>query len=60
MRKIYVVRKYVVASSVEEALQKEKKIPVDDCWLEEQTQKDWLEEKSGKNLSKIGFYNEER
>ena len=60
MRKIYVVRKYVVASSVEEALQKEKKTPVDDCWLEEQTQKDWLEEKSGKHLQKIGFYNERK
>lgn len=53
MRKIYVVRKYVVANSVEDALKKEKDIKVDDCWLEESTQKAWLEDRAG--IKSIGF-----
>lgn len=53
VQKIYVVRKYIVANSVIEALQKERTQPVDDCWAEESTHKEHLEELSKKNP--IGF-----
>ena len=59
MRKIYVVRKYVVATSVEDALKKEKDTKVDDCWLEEQTQKAWLDDRAGV-IRNAGFNRDER
>lgn len=55
MRKIFVIRKYVVANSVEEALEKEKSAKVDDCFLEELSQKAWLEDRIGLN-NNIGFH----
>ena len=33
MNKQYVIRKYVMAESIEEALKKEKKITADECWI---------------------------
>lgn len=36
MKNIYIIRKYVVASSIPDALKKEKQTPVTDCWLDEQ------------------------
>lgn len=44
MRKIYIVRKYVQADSIEEALRKEKKIAPCDCWLTDYSQIQHLEE----------------
>lgn len=41
-KKIYVVRKYIIASSAQEALKIEPKTPVDDCWAEDETHKDFL------------------
>lgn len=35
--KLYVVRKYVFAHSIEEAMQMEKHVAPDDCWLDD----DW-------------------
>lgn len=59
MKKIYVVRKYVVANSVEDALEKEKNAKVDDCWMEEQTQKHWLDDKVGVR-DRMGFNHNDR
>lgn len=33
--KRYIVRKYVMAKSIVEAVEKEKKQPADDCWIDE-------------------------
>lgn len=35
MKKIYVVRKYVIADSIIDAMKKEKKQEADDVWLED-------------------------
>lgn len=43
MKKVYIVRKYIVAESVAEALRKEKKTKVDDCWAEEKTLNQFIE-----------------
>jgi len=52
MKKIYVVRKFVLAESVIEALQKERTQPVDDCWAEESTHKEFLHDQQKET---IGF-----
>ena len=51
---IYVIRKYVKASSAAEAIKKEKDITVHDCWLEEQTQKEIIN-RLYEEKEKIGF-----
>lgn len=51
MSDLYVIKKYVVAESAEDAIKKEKKYPVSDVWLDE----DWKIEKI-KNTD-IGFKN---
>ena len=35
MRKLFVIKKYVMANSAKEAIKKEKEIPVDDVWIDE-------------------------
>lgn len=40
---IYIIRKYVLANSAKEAIRKEKSVQVNDCWLEENSQKTYLE-----------------
>lgn len=40
MDKLYVVRKYVMAESAEQAIKKEVKHPVHDVWLDD----DWFKE----------------
>lgn len=35
MKKLYVVRKYIVASSAQEAIKLESRCPVDDVWVDE-------------------------
>lgn len=37
MKKVYIVRKYVVAKSVQEALKKEKKQAPDDCYIDQKS-----------------------
>lgn len=44
MKKIFIVRKFVVADSVSDALAKEKDADVADCWLDEHSQKELKEE----------------
>lgn len=36
MKNIFIIRKYVIANSVSDALKKEKQTPVADVWLDEQ------------------------
>lgn len=57
MKKIYVIRKYVLASSAEEAIRLSKRKAVDDCWVEDETHKKVLDIqiKKGNN---IGFFND--
>ena len=33
--KLYIIRKYVFARSARHAIAQESKVPVDDCWLDE-------------------------
>jgi len=43
MKKIYIVRKYVVANSVKEAIKKEKTITPEDVYLEDTSQRMFME-----------------
>lgn len=38
-QKLYIVRKYIMATSVKDAIRKDKKEPVDDCWLDDDYKK---------------------
>lgn len=49
--KMYVVRKYIMASSAKEALKKEIRTPADDCWIDEE----WKKGGGGTLESAIGF-----
>lgn len=42
-KKIYIIRKYIIATSAKQALKLEKNQPADDCWVEDSMQKEWLE-----------------
>ncbi len=55
MKKIYVVRKYVFAEDIAEALKVEKKSPIHEVYLEEGAIKDLLFTLSGKDPTKVGF-----
>lgn len=46
----YVIRKYVMASSAQEAIRMDKRTPVDDCWVDEK----WLDKFDSK-LFDVGF-----
>lgn len=48
MQKIYIVRKYVSAKSIEDAIKKEKDIKPDDVWLTDYSTNQRLEEISPK------------
>ncbi len=48
MKKIYIIRKYVPAETIESAIRKEKKIPVTDAWLTEYSTTQHLSEISPK------------
>lgn len=50
MKQIYVLRKYVQADSIEEAIKKDKKTPVVDCWLTEYSTTQHLENLSPKHV----------
>ncbi len=54
MKKIYVIRKYVLAESAEEAIRLSKRQKVDDCWVEDETHKKILNIQIEKS-NKIGF-----
>ncbi len=54
MKKIYIIRKYVLASSAKEAIKLSERKPVDDCWAEDDTHKDQLRELV-KSANSLGF-----
>lgn len=54
MKNIFIVRKYVIALSVADAVKKEKKTPVADVWLDEQC-KNYLVDAVMKHEKKTGF-----
>jgi hypothetical protein len=49
--KLFVVKKYVMAKSAQEALKKEKKQDADDCWVDEE----WRKSNTDKLAQAIGF-----
>ncbi len=44
MKKIYVIRKYILASNMQEALRLESNQKPDDCWCDDDTHKGILSE----------------
>jgi hypothetical protein len=53
MKKLFVIRKYVMAENAKKAIVEEKKHPVDDVWIDD----DWKKENLSKDNKKIGFNN---
>lgn len=49
--KRYIVRKYIMAKNINQALKKEKITRVDDCWVDE----DWKKDNPNQLVSAIGF-----
>ncbi len=39
MKKLFVIQKYVIATSIEEAMVLERKIVADECWLDDEWKK---------------------
>ena len=50
-KKMFVVKKYIMASSAKEALRKERKVAADDCWVDD----DWRKNNTDNLASAIGF-----
>lgn len=58
-KRLYIIKKYVVASSVAEALRRDKKEPVHDIYLEEKSHQKVLEETNEaihKDKRSMGFF----
>ena len=55
MKKVYIVRKYILANSVGEALRKEKKHKPDDAYVEEKSINNFIENLTKPKESPIGF-----
>lgn len=51
IEKRYIVRKFILAKSASDALKKERKFKADECWVDEEFEK----EKIKQNPSAIGF-----
>lgn len=49
--KLFIIRKYIMASSAIEAIRKERKLPVDDVYVDDE----WKKEASNNLASAIGF-----
>jgi len=49
--KRYIVKKYIMAKSIKEALKKERRTIPDDCWVDE----DWRKDNPNKLESAMGF-----
>lgn len=54
-KQVYVIRKYIEASSALEAIKNESKTVVHDCYLEDTSQKTIIEKMYEKENIKIGF-----
>jgi len=53
-KKVYIVRKYIVANTLAEAVRKEKKQSPDDVWMEDSSTKNYIENIS-KEDNKTGY-----
>jgi hypothetical protein len=49
--KMFVIKKYVMAPNAREAIKRERKVEVDDLWVDE----DWRKNKSDRLADAIGF-----
>jgi polysaccharide deacetylase 2 family uncharacterized protein YibQ len=56
MKKLYIVRKYVIANSITDAIKKEKKVEIDDCWLDDDFKRASIDNML-ENKKNIGFKN---
>lgn len=50
-QKMFVIKKYIMASNAQEALKKERRQPADDCWVDEE----WRKNNTDNLASAIGF-----
>lgn len=50
-QKMFVIKKYIMASSAKDALRKERKAPADDCWIDEE----WRKSEKDNLANAIGF-----
>lgn len=50
-QKLFIVKKYIMASSAHEALKKERRVRPDDVWVDDE----WKKEKGNRLESAIGF-----
>lgn len=53
-RKLYVIKKYVMATSVKHALRQEPKAPVDSVWIDDE----WIKGNAKNLADAIGFMSE--
>jgi len=51
IEKRYIIRKYIMATSCQQALKKEKRSKPDDCWVDD----DWKKNNENGLVSAIGF-----
>ncbi len=56
VQKRYIIRKYIMAKSVSEALKKERRTRPDDCWVDDE----WKKENPNQLTSAIGFMVEQK
>lgn len=55
MKNIYIVRKYVLANNINDALKKEKHLQAQDCWMDENSTKNYTETLIENHKKKTGF-----
>lgn len=60
IKKVYIIRKYILASSAGEAIRKEKQHGVDDCWAEEKSLNSFIERLTPKPEEKPMGFNVEK
>lgn len=60
MKRLYILRKFVVANSAKDAIKNEKYFPVHDVWLEEKSSNEVIQEtiQNIKKSNTIGFVHE--
>lgn len=54
MKKLFVVRKFIIANSVEEVILKDKKAPIDEVWIHEE----WIKGEMNKQDSAFAIVSE--
>lgn len=55
MKKIYIVRKYVLANNAPEAIRKERLQKVDDCYAEEKSINNYIDSLTPVKTKEVGF-----